>query len=209
MPMVDKFLFINHLQNFTVPYKRTVSDTNKGKAGEREMTSLKKIAAVSVLGLGLVVFGATDASAQNRNKIIKQQNKIIKQQNKIIRQEQRAEARRMRVNRGGRWYNVDQRQTDLLRQAVNEGYRQGFAAGRSDRNRRLGSRWQNSSIYRSGTVGYRAYVDRGLYQHYFQQGFQRGYEDGFNSRFRYGSINNGSVSILGAILNQVLNLQNY
>ena len=173
------------------------------------MTSLKKIAALSALGIGLAVFGATDASAQNRNKVIKQQQKIIKQQQKVIRQDQKAQARRMRVNRSGRWYNVDQRQADLLRQAVNEGYRQGFSAGRSDRSRRVSSRWQSSGVYRSGTIGYQSYVDRSLYQHYFQQGFQRGYEDGFNSRQRYGINSGGSVNILGTILSQILNLQSY
>jgi flagellar biosynthesis/type III secretory pathway protein FliH len=175
------------------------------------MTSInfKKIVAVSVLGLGVAAFGATDTSAQNRNRVIKQQQKIIKQQNKMIRQEQKAEARRYRLNRGGSWYNVDQRQASLLREAVNEGYRQGFNAGRSDRSRRVGSRWQNSSMYRSGTYGYQSYVDRSLYQHYFQQGFQKGYEDGYNSRYRYGVNNGGSVNILGTILNQILNLQSY
>jgi hypothetical protein len=39
---------------------------------------------------------------------------------------------RYRVNRGGRWYTTDERGADMLRQAINEGYRQGFNAGRSD-----------------------------------------------------------------------------
>src|SRR4051794_16268604 len=40
---------------------------------------------------------------------------------------------RWRVRRGGRYYNTDYRGAELLRQAVNEGYQQGFEAGRSDR----------------------------------------------------------------------------
>lgn len=122
---------------------------------------------------------------------------------------------RYRVYRNGAYYNTDNRGAELLRQAVNEGYRQGFSYGRSNRNNR-GS-WSNSNVYRSGTVGYQSYVDRNQYQYYFQQGFQRGYQDGSNSRYQdgyngnyeYGSNNNGSLNILGTILNQVLNLQNY
>src|SRR5687768_10413944 len=41
-------------------------------------------------------------------------------------------AGRYRVFRDGRWYNTNERGADLLRQAVSEGYRQGFNAGRSD-----------------------------------------------------------------------------
>ena len=124
---------------------------------------------------------------------------------------------RYRVFRDGRWYNTDERGADLLRQAVNEGYRQGFTAGRSDyRSNRRGS-WSNSNLYRSGTYGYQSGVDRNYYQYYFRQGFQRGYQDGTNSRyqdgyngdFQYGTYNNGTPNILGTILNQLLNIQSY
>lgn len=124
---------------------------------------------------------------------------------------------RYRVNRDGRWYNTDQRGADLLRQAVNEGYRQGFNAGRSDyQGNRRGS-WSNSGLYRTGTYGYQNGVDRGQYQYYFRQGFQRGYQDGSNSQyqngytgnFQYGTYDNGSPTILSEILNQVLNIQNF
>ena len=124
---------------------------------------------------------------------------------------------RYRVNRNGRWYNTDQRGAELLRNAVNEGYRQGFIAGRSNlTNNRRGS-WSNSNIYRSGNMGYQASVDRRQYQYYFQQGFQRGYQDGSNRRyandrngtFQYGVYDNGQPSILSTILDEVLNIQNY
>jgi hypothetical protein len=124
---------------------------------------------------------------------------------------------RYRVNRGGRWYTTDQRGADLLRQAVNEGYRQGFNAGRSDyQGNRRGS-WSSQSVYRTGTYGYQNGVDRTQYQYYFRQGFQRGYQDGSNSRYQngyngdfdYGTYNNGTPSILGTILNQLLNIQSY
>jgi hypothetical protein len=186
---------------------------------------LKKLLAVSALGLAVVAAGAGEANAQGRN-VYKQQEKVAKQQAKVEQQRlkleqerlrmererlrtQQARNNRWRVNRGGRWYNVDQRQSQMLQQAINEGYRQGFSAARADRSSRRGSNWGNSSIYRSGTFGYQSYVDRNLYQHYFQQGFQRGYEDGYNSRQRYGSFNGGSASMFGNILQQILGLQQF
>jgi hypothetical protein len=126
-------------------------------------------------------------------------------------------AGRYRVNRNGTWYNTDNRGADLLRQAVNEGYRQGFAAGRSDRNGRRRTSWTNSNVYQTGTYGYQSGVNQGQYQYYFRQGFQRGYQDGTNSQYQdgyngnyqYGTNNGGTLNILGTILNQVLNLQSY
>jgi flagellar biosynthesis GTPase FlhF len=124
---------------------------------------------------------------------------------------------RYRVYRNGSFYNTDYRGAQLLQNSVNEGYRQGFQAGRADRNgnRRFG--WSNSSVYRSGTYGYQSTVARNQYQYYFQQGFQRGYQDGSNSRFDndyngqydYGYYENGSVNILGTILNTILNVRSY
>jgi len=124
---------------------------------------------------------------------------------------------RYRVNRDGRWYNTDDRGADLLRQAVNEGYRQGFNSGRSDYSGNRRSSWSNSNVYRTGTYGYQNGVDRAQYQYYFRQGFQRGYQDGSNSRYQngysgdyqYGTYNNGTPNILGTILNQLLNIQSY
>jgi len=127
---------------------------------------------------------------------------------------------RYRVNRNGSFYNTDNRGADLLRKAVNEGYRQGFQAGRNDRNsdtRRRSTTWSNSTVYQTGTYGYQNYVDRGQYQYYFRQGFQRGYQDGsntqyrddYNGRYQFGTNNGGSLSILDTILNQVLNIQSY
>jgi hypothetical protein len=126
-------------------------------------------------------------------------------------------AGRYRVNRNGTWYNTDNRGADLLRQAVNEGYRQGFAAGRSDRNGRRRGSWSNNNVYRSGTFGYQDGVAQNQYQYYFRQGFQRGYQDGSNSRYnddyygdyQYGSNNGGTLTILGTVLNQLLNIKSY
>lgn len=124
---------------------------------------------------------------------------------------------RYRVYRNGSYYNTDYRGAQLLQNAVNEGYRQGFQAGRNDRNRNVRYSWSNSSVYRSGTYGYQSQVSRNQYQYYFQQGFQRGYQDGSNTRYddnyngqyEYGYYENGSVNILGTILNTILNVRSY
>ena len=170
--------------------------------------NLKKIAAVSALGIVAFLGSSVDASAQGRNNNIrKQERKIQKAHNKIEKQEARIERQRLRVYRNGRYYNTDQRGADLLRQAVNAGYQQGFQAGKNDRNSRRRLNWAGSSVYRTGTFGYQSYVDRSQYQYYFQQGFQRGYQDGYNSRNQFGSGNGGSI--LGNILQGILGLQSY
>jgi hypothetical protein len=124
---------------------------------------------------------------------------------------------RYRVYRNGSIYNTDYRGAELLRHAVSEGYRQGFRAGRSDRGGNVRFGWTNSNVYRSGSMGYQSYVTRSQYQYYFQQGYQRGYQDGsnsrydndYNGRYEYGHYENGSVNILGTILNSVLNIRSY
>lgn len=183
--------------------------------------SLVGFAALSIALLG----GTIDAEAQGWGRLAKDQKRSIKQQQKLEKERLKLEQARLRlerqrlqtvqvrnryrVNRNGQWYNTDSRGADLLRQAVNQGYRQGFAAGRSDRNRRTGMNWGGSTIYRSGTYGYQSYVDRRQYQYYFQQGFQRGYQDGYNSRYQYGTNNGGTLNILGTILGSILNIQQY
>ncbi len=178
---------------------------------------------VTILGLsGAVLIGVTGISAQNRGQInrnqqirqhqIHQENLRRQQEHQrlqLARQQaaRQAQMNRYRVNRGGQWHTVDNRQAELLKQAVNAGYRQGFTAGRNDRNGRRGMNWNNSNVYRTGTYGYQSYVNRNLYQHYFQQGFQRGYQDGHNSRNQFGTGSGGSI--LGTILQGILGLQRY
>ncbi len=47
------------------------------------------------------------------------------------------------------------------------------------------------------------------YQHYFREGFRRGYEDGYYGRYQYGAHSNGRYSILGDVLNLILNLRRF
>jgi hypothetical protein len=190
--------------------------------------NIKKVVGVTALGLVALLGVSESANAQGRGnqsridrQIERQDDRIEKQQNKLelerlkLERERLQNARsnvnnnRFRVNRNGRWYNMDRRGADLLRQAVNAGYQQGLQAGRADRNGRRSLNWRNSSVYRSATYGYQSHVDRSLYQHYFQQGFERGYRDGYNSRLQYGHNSGGSVNILGTILNSLLNIQQY
>ncbi|HYJ92292.1 MAG TPA: hypothetical protein VEV84_13360 [Pyrinomonadaceae bacterium] len=207
---------------------------------------LKKLMKGAALGLFAVLGTTVAASAQQTNDRYrddqKRQEKLQKEQAKAERQRQAEWARRnhfrtrtmgsgyytvdtnanvtdgrYRVNRHGTWYNTDNRGADLLRQAVNEGYRQGFAAGRTDRNTRRRGNWTNNNVYRTGTYGYQNGVNQSQYQYYFRQGFQRGYQDGSNSRYQdgytgdyqYGRNDGGSLNILGTILNQILNIQSY
>ena len=178
---------------------------------------------VSIAGLAAAISaGAIGASAQNHGQWNKQEDKNYKQQQRQEQQNRKLEQERQkreqqqarlvrnhgyRVNQGGQWYNVDQRQSNLLKQAINAGYKQGFKAGRTDRNSRRQMSWDNSSVYRSGSYGYQSSVNRGQYQYYFQQGFERGYQDGYNSRNQFGSGSGGNM--IGSILQGILGLQSY
>ena len=112
-----------------------------------------------------------------------------------------------RYYRGGRYYQVNQYAADLLRQAVNQGYQEGFRAGQADRydNWRFG--YQDSFAWQDANFGYTGfYVDQGEYNHYFREGFRRGYEDGYYDRYQYGSYSNGKYAILGSIIGTILDI---
>ena len=69
-----------------------------------------------------------------------------------------------RINMNGQYYNVDNQGYNVLRQAVNSGYQQGYRAGIRDR--RSGNyNYNNDSVYMSGTFGYNSYVARNQYQY--------------------------------------------
>jgi len=113
-----------------------------------------------------------------------------------------------RYSRGGTYYQTNQYGANMLRQAVNYGYEQGFRAGQADRQDRWQSNYRDSYGYQDANYGYSGYyVDQGDYNYYFREGFRRGYEDGFDSRHQYGSYSNGKYAILGSVLSLVLNLE--
>ncbi|HEV8448023.1 MAG TPA: hypothetical protein VGQ44_14430 [Gemmatimonadaceae bacterium] len=98
---------------------------------------------------------------------------------------------------------------DVMRQAVNNGYQQGFKAGRADRKDRWPSNYQQSNGYRDANFGYSGnYLPQSDYNYYFREGFRRGYEDGFARHSQYGTVVNGSPSILANILTGILGLHN-
>jgi hypothetical protein len=110
-----------------------------------------------------------------------------------------------RIYTNGQYSNVDSRGYNMLRDAVNRGYQQGYNAGIRDR--RYGNyNYNGNSMYMSGSYGYNSYVQRNQYQYYFQQGFQRGYEDGFYSRTQYGYRSGTTTNILGSVLNTIFNI---
>lgn len=181
-----------------------------------KLNHLKKTLMVTAFGIAALLGTGEAVNGQNRNQVRKQQQKVIKQQEKVIKQQQKLERQqqklqnaRYRVYRNGRYYQTDNRGADVLRQAVNAGYQQGYRAGQQDRSYRRGGNYRNSSVYRNGNYGYQRYVDEREYQYYFQQGFERGYQDGYNSRNQFGTNNNGSLNILGSILQGILNLQQF
>ena len=92
--------------------------------------------------------------------------------------------------------------------AREHGYEEGYRAGQADRADGWNFDYQSSDAYLDGSYGYDGYyVDFSEYQYYFREGFRRGYEDGYYSRSQYGQYSNGGYSILGAILQGILNLQ--
>lgn len=110
-----------------------------------------------------------------------------------------------RVYRNGSYYQTDSRGVELLRQAVNSGYQEGYREGQINRQNRRYNDYNDSNMYQRGNYGYQTHVDSSQYQYYFQQGFQRGYQDGYNRQTQYGYRSNNSVNILGTILSSILN----
>ena len=97
---------------------------------------------------------------------------------------------------------------DVLRQAVRNGYAQGYRAGQADQQDHSPSSYQSTFAYRDANYGYAGRdVDQTDYNFYFRQGLQRGYDDGFTHRAKYGTASNGSATILTSLLNSILGFQ--
>jgi hypothetical protein len=113
-----------------------------------------------------------------------------------------------RYYRSGRSYEINNYGADMLRQALNYGYQEGYHAGQSDRQDRWGGHYQDSYAYQDASYGYNGYyVDLDEYRHYFREGFRRGYEDGYYSRSQYGRGSNGIFQLLGSVFQGILNFQ--
>ena len=96
---------------------------------------------------------------------------------------------------------------EVLRQAVNTGYQQGYLAGQADRQDGWKSSYQSCPAYQDANYGYTGnYVAQSDYNYYFRQGFRRGYQDGYAASLQYGTTSNGTTSILTNVLTAILGL---
>jgi len=115
-----------------------------------------------------------------------------------------------RYYRGGNYYYANRYQADLMRQAINYGYEEGFYAGRADRMDRWGYNYRDAYAYQDANYGYYGYyVDQGTYNYYFREGFRRGYDDGYYSRYQYGHRYNNGYSANDSLLRIILNFTNW
>ncbi|GAB3306710.1 hypothetical protein [Luteimonas notoginsengisoli] len=116
---------------------------------------------------------------------------------------------RYRYSYQGSWQRTNRYGADLIRQAVNYGYREGLSAGRADRQDGWRADYRNSYAYQDANYGYNGYyIPQDEYNYYFRQGFARGYDDGYSSRYRYGQRDdNGNYAILAAILTAVVGFE--
>jgi hypothetical protein len=113
-----------------------------------------------------------------------------------------------RYYRGDQYYETNEYGIALLRQALNNGYREGWLAGTADREDGWRPSYESSYAYRNANYGYNGYyLDRGTYYYYFREGFRRGYDDGYSTSYRYGRYSNGTRSLLGSVLNVVLRVE--
>jgi hypothetical protein len=112
-----------------------------------------------------------------------------------------------RYNMGGVYRETNQYGVDALRQAVDQGYRQGYRAGQMDRRDGAPADYQRAFDFQNGEFGYSgSYVPRSDYGYYLREGFQRGYDDAYWNRARYGTFTNGNASILSDIVSGILGL---
>jgi len=110
--------------------------------------------------------------------------------------------------RGDNDYQTNEYGADQLRRASNTGYQKGYEAGRADKQDNWRFDYRESFAYQDANYGFDGrYVQQDDYNYYFREGFQRGYEDGYYERRTYGSNASGSDSLLGTVLNMILNLQ--
>lgn len=110
-----------------------------------------------------------------------------------------------RYSYGGRWYSTNHYGAEILRQAVRDGYREGWYAGQADRLDRWRFDYRSNYGWIDGSYGYSGrYVSQNDYRWYFRQGFERGYRDGYYGRYQYGRYDRDGAMILPAILGMIL-----
>ena len=112
-----------------------------------------------------------------------------------------------RYQRDGRYYETNEYGVGTLKAALNQGYKEGYRAGRADREDRWRFDPRSSFAYQDANYGYDGrYIAQDEYNHYFREGFERGYEDGYYGRHKYGSGGDDNsewwiaAGVIGAIL---------
>ena len=116
-----------------------------------------------------------------------------------------------RYRRDGRYYQTNEYGIEALKRALNAGYKEGFRAGKADRQDRWHADYRSSFAYQDANYGYDGrYLQQDEYNHYFREGFQRGYDDGYNGTQKYGTgrdndnDDNTEWWIAGAVLAAVI-----
>src|SRR4029450_5266542 len=88
-----------------------------------------------------------------------------------------------RYSRGGRYYETNEYGANVLRQAVNNGYAEGYGAGQADRQDRWAFDYRNSYAYRDANYGYNGYyVSQADYNYYFREGVNQSYTAAYYCR---------------------------
>jgi hypothetical protein len=109
-----------------------------------------------------------------------------------------------RYQRSGVYFEINDYGRDLIHEALNDGYEQGFRAGRADRMDGWRFDYDNSYAYQDANYGYYGYyVSQSEYNYYFREGFRRGYEDGYYSRYQYGRYDGGRYRLRDSILSGI------
>jgi hypothetical protein len=109
----------------------------------------------------------------------------------------------------GRWYDTNAYGADVLRDAANNGYEEGFRSGEADRE----DGW-NRGDYRDSFAYQDADQDDegrnfapAQRTYFYREGVQRGYEDGRNDRRRYGRTDEGHYLLLSTVLAGILTFE--
>jgi hypothetical protein len=109
-----------------------------------------------------------------------------------------------RYVRFGVYYETTQYGVDLIEEALNDGYEQGFRAGRADRFDGWRYDYEDSYPYRDANYGYYGYyISQSEYNYYFREGFRRGYEDGYYGRYSYGYYSGGRYRLQDSVSTRI------
>ena len=144
-------------------------------------------------------------NGKNKNKVSHQQKKDAKFKNRHDARDGRWDGRGPQVDdddrddddrdRDGRRRRRDNDRdndgindrTEIRRQALSIGYREGYNAGRDDRASGRRADFSHHSTYRDATIGYQSsYGDVSTYRSSFREGFRQGYADGYRNRTSNG-----------------------